>query len=115
MNELRNRGGEGAHIAVVDGLKGILGAITAAFPEAQVQTCIVHLKRHSLTYCGDKEHDAAAAAPKLVYRAESEATALRRLEEFEGGEWGRNYPAHRRELAKSLGARHTVSSYIPQQ
>ncbi len=43
MNELRNRGVEDVLIAVVDGLKGFPEAITAAFPEASVQTCIVHL------------------------------------------------------------------------
>jgi putative transposase len=39
MNELKNRGVEDVLLAVVDGLKG--------FPEAIVQTCIVHLLRHS--------------------------------------------------------------------
>ncbi len=92
MNELRNRGVEDVLIAVVDGLKGFPEAITAAFPEAQVQTCIVHLIRHSLAYCGYKERDAVAAALKLVYRAENEVMALQRLEEFEAGEWGRKYP-----------------------
>jgi putative transposase len=92
MNELRNRGVEDILIAVVDGLKGFPEAITAVFPEAQVQTCIVHLIRHSLAYCGYKERDAVAAALKLVYRAENEVMALRRLEEFEAGEWGRKYP-----------------------
>ena len=92
MNELRNRGVEDILIAVVDGLKGFPEAITAVFPEAQVQTCIVHLIRHSLTYCGYKERDAVAAALKLVYRAENEAMAMRRLEEFEAGEWGKKYP-----------------------
>ena len=52
MNELRNRGVEDVLIAVVDGLKGFPEAITAAFPEASVQTCIMHLIRHSLSYCG---------------------------------------------------------------
>ena len=41
MNELKNRGVEDVLIAVVDGLKGFPEAITAVFPEAQVQTCIV--------------------------------------------------------------------------
>src|SRR3954466_4748487 len=45
MNELRNRGVEDILIAVVDGLKGFPEAITAVFPEATVQTCIVHLLR----------------------------------------------------------------------
>jgi putative transposase len=49
MNELRNRGVEDILIAVVNGLKGFPEAITAAFPEAQAQTCIVHLLRLSLS------------------------------------------------------------------
>ena len=47
MNELKNRGVEDILFAVVDGLKGFPEAITAVFPEAIVQTCIVHLIRHS--------------------------------------------------------------------
>ena len=39
-------------IAVVDGLKGFPEAITAVFPQATVQTCIVHLLRHrALGFC----------------------------------------------------------------
>ena len=41
MTELKNRGVEDILIAVVDGLKGFPDAITAVFPQAQVQTCIV--------------------------------------------------------------------------
>ena len=37
-------------IAVVDGLKGFPDAINAAFPDTTVQTCIVHLVRHSLNF-----------------------------------------------------------------
>ena len=50
MNELRNRGVEDVLLAVVDGLKGFPDAIRAVFPEALVQTCIVHLLRHSLDF-----------------------------------------------------------------
>ena len=92
MNELRNRGLEDVLIAVVDGLKGFPEAITAVFPEASVQTCIVHLIRHSLSYCGWKEREAVAAALKRIYRAESAGVAAQRLGEFEAGEWGRKYP-----------------------
>jgi putative transposase len=49
MNELRNRGVEDVLLAVVDGLKGFPEAITAVFPEAMVQTCIVHLLRQGLS------------------------------------------------------------------
>ena len=92
MNELRNRGVEDVLIAVVDGLKGFPEAITAVFPEASVQTCIVHLIRHSLSYCGWKEREAVASALKLIYRAESAEVAAQRLEEFEAGEWGKKHP-----------------------
>ena len=50
MNELKNRGIGDILIAVVDGLKGFPEAITAVFPDTVVQTCIVHLIRHSLQF-----------------------------------------------------------------
>jgi putative transposase len=45
MSELKNRGVEDVLIAVVDGLKGFPEAIRAVFPDAMVQTCIVHTIR----------------------------------------------------------------------
>ena len=38
MNEMKNRGVQDILIAIVDGLKGFPEAITAAFPDALVQT-----------------------------------------------------------------------------
>jgi putative transposase len=60
-----------------DGLKGFPEAIRAVFPEAMVQTCIVHLLRHSLDFVSYKDRKAVAAA----------------LTAFEDGLWGRRYPA----------------------
>src|SRR6185437_9031417 len=54
FNELRNRGVMDMLIAIVDGLKGFPEAISAVFPEAQIQTCIVHLIRHSLAFASWK-------------------------------------------------------------
>lgn len=59
----------GYPVSVVDGLKGFPEAITAIFPQTQVQTCIVHLIRNSLEYCGWQERKAFAAALKGVYTA----------------------------------------------
>lgn len=92
MNELRHRGVEDILIAVVDGLKGFPEAITSVFPEANVQTCIVHLIRHSLSFCGWKERQKVAAELKKVYRAENAEAALQRLAEFENGPWGKKFP-----------------------
>ena len=47
LSDLRNQGVQDILIAVVDGLKGFPEAIEAAFPQTQLQTCIVHLLRAS--------------------------------------------------------------------
>ena len=92
MNELRNRGVQDILIAVVDGLKGFPEAITAAFPETTVQTCIVHLVRHSLNFCSWKDRKAIAARLREVYSAETAEAARDALEAFDD-EWGRQYPS----------------------
>jgi len=93
MNELKNRGIEDILIAVVDGLKGFPDAITAVFPEAQVQTCIVHLIRNSLDFVSYKDRRAVAAELKEIYRAKDADAGKAALEAFDTGEWGRKYPA----------------------
>src|SRR5919202_1399573 len=69
LNELRHRGVEDVLLAVVDGLKGFPDAIRAVLPEALVQTCIVHLQRHSLDFVPDPDRKLVAAALKDIYRA----------------------------------------------
>ena len=93
MNELRNRGVEDILLAVVDGLKGFPEAIRAVFPEAVVQTCIVHLLRHSLDFVSWKDRKPVAAALKDIYRAVDPAAAEAALAAFEAGPWGRKYAA----------------------
>jgi Transposase and inactivated derivatives len=93
MTELKSRGVEDILIAVVDGLKGFPDAILAVFPEATVQTCIVHLLRQSLAFVSYKDRKAVAAALKEVYRATDAAAGEAALAAFEDGPWGRKYPA----------------------
>src|SRR6516225_4930716 len=92
MNDLKNRGVQDILIAVVDGLKGFPEAITAAFPQTVVQTCIVHLIRNSLAFVTWKDRKAIVPDLKAIYRAENEAMAQRQLEAFEA-KWGARYPA----------------------
>ena len=92
MTELRNRGVQDILIAVVDGLKGFPEAITAAFPETTVQTCVVHLVRHSLNFCSWKDRKAVAAKLREVYVAETAEAARDALEAFDA-DWGRQYPS----------------------
>src|SRR3954469_11052995 len=93
MTELKNRGVDDVLIAVVDGLKGFPDAITAVFPQAQVQTCIVHLIRGSLEFVPWKDRKAVAAALKAVYRAVDAEAGRAVLDAFAGSLWGTRYPA----------------------
>ena len=93
MNELKNRGIADILLAVVDGLKGFPEAINAVFPPTQVQTCIVHMIRHSLDFVSWKDRKPVAAALKEIYRAKDADTAKENLQAFAASEWGSKYPA----------------------
>jgi len=92
MTELKNRGVQDILIAVVDGLKGFPDAINAVFPQTEVQTCIVHLVRHSLSYVGWQDRKLVAGELRTIYRAETAELARQQLESFAAGKWGRKYP-----------------------
>ena len=91
MTELKNRGLQDVLIAAVDGLKGFPEAIASVFPKAQVQTCIVHMVRHSLRFVPWKDKKQVAADLKLIYKAENAEAAEKRLTEFEE-KWDGKYP-----------------------
>ncbi|MFT8421716.1 MAG: IS256 family transposase [Gluconacetobacter sp.] len=91
MNELRHRGVEDILLAVVDGLKGFPDAIRAVFPEALVQTCIVHLLRHSLDFVAWKDRKSVATALKDIYRAVDAEAGKAALAAFAESSWGRKY------------------------
>jgi putative transposase len=91
MTELKNRGVADILIAVVDGLKGFPEAITSIYPEAQIQTCIVHMVRHSLKFVPWKERKEVADDLKAIYRAETVEAAQDRLADFKD-KWGDKYP-----------------------
>ena len=93
MNELRNRGIADILVAVVDGLKGFPEAITAVFPQAVVQTCIVHLIRHSLDFVSWKDRKPVVPALRAIYRAKDAEAGRQALDDFDAGPWGQRYPA----------------------
>jgi putative transposase len=93
MNELKNRGLQDILIAVIDGLKGFPEAITAVYPDTEIQTCIVHLIRNSLSFCNWKQYQPVARELKQIYAAETAELAAKRLEDFAEGPWGKKLPA----------------------
>ncbi len=80
-------------IAIVDRLTGFPEAINAVFPLTQVQTCVVHLLRNSLTYVSRKDLKTMAGALKSLYRAANAEVAEAALNAFEDGPWERKFPA----------------------
>jgi len=87
LTELKNRGVPDLLITCVDGLKGFPQAMESMYPEARVQTCIVHLVRASLNYVNWKERKPVAADLKAIYRAATEQQAEQELTEFIA-KWG---------------------------
>lgn len=91
LTELQNRGVKDILIACIDGLKGFPEAINTAFPDAQIQLCIVHMVRNSLKYVPWKDYKAVTADLKQIYRSVTEDEALQELDAF-GERWDDKYP-----------------------
>ena len=97
MNDLRARGIEDVLIVVCDGLTGLPAAIEAVWPDAVVQTCIVHLTRASLRWVNYKDRKRVAAQLRLIYSAPTEQAARDALDAWTDSEVGRQYPAIKRQ------------------
>lgn len=91
LTELQNRGVEHLLIACVDGLKGFPEAISATYPKAKVQLCIVHLVRHSLKFVPWKDYKEVTSDLKLIYQSGTEDEAKLELERF-AEKWDAKYP-----------------------
>lgn len=92
FTELKARGCTDILIAVSDGLVGMQETVAAAFPQALLQTCIVHLIRNNLKFVNMKDYKAVTAGLKTIYRAVNAEAAMQALEDFEASALGRKYP-----------------------
>jgi transposase-like protein len=91
FNELKTHGLDDVLIAVVDGLRGFPEAIEAVYPQAQIQTCIVHLIRNSTALASWQERRGLAAALMPVYHAANAEAAETELEAFAAGHGTRSF------------------------
>jgi len=91
LNEIKNRGVKDILIISVDGLKGFSEAIASAFPQTEVQKCIIHQIRTSTRFISYKDIKAFVADLKKVYKAVNEDAALSELDSLEEA-WGAKYP-----------------------
>ena len=91
LNELKNRGVKDILIICADGLSGMKEAVSAAFPQTELQRCIVHQVRNTLKYVGNKNMKEFANDLKTIYHAPSEEAALSALDRVTG-KWEDDYP-----------------------
>jgi putative transposase len=91
LTELRQRGLQDVLIACVDGLTGFTEAIEAVYPQAWVQTCLVHLVRGSLKFVPYRDRRKVAADLKAIYTASDADEAELMLEAFAEA-WDHRFP-----------------------
>jgi len=113
LNELKNRGVEDILICCVDNLTGFSEAITACFPQTEIQKCIVHQIRNSIRYVSYKDTKKLLSGLKPIYTAPSEEAALAALEEFDKT-WGGRYPLVVQSWQRNWGEIATFFKYPPE-
>jgi putative transposase len=91
VTDLQARGVTDIFIACIDGLSGFKDAIQAVFPRTQIQRCIIHQVRQSLTYVPWKDRKAFVADLRAIYQAPTREAAETRLLEL-AERWGDSYP-----------------------
>lgn len=93
LTELRNRGIKDVLIVCCDGLTGLPETIRATWPNATVQTCVVHLIRNCMRYASWKDRKAIATMLRPIYTAPTLEAAEQSLESFADSDVGRRCPA----------------------
>ena len=92
LNEIRNRGTEDIFIISVDGLTGFADAISAVYPKAEIQRCIVHQIRYTTKFVSYKDIKAFMNDLKDVCQAPTLERAEKGLDRLEE-KWGSKYPS----------------------
>ncbi|WP_431911418.1 IS256 family transposase, partial [Amycolatopsis thermoflava] len=90
--DLKNRGVKDVFFLVCDGLKGLPEVVEQVWPQAIVQTCIIHLIRNSFRLTSRKHADALKRDLKAMYEAPNAAAAEAALQELDDN-WSAKYPA----------------------
>ena len=104
LNELKNRGVKDILVICADGLSRMKEAAAAAYPQTELQRCIVHQVRNTLKYVGEKSKKEFANDLKAIYQAPSEKAALEQLERVTE-KWEKDYP-------NAMKSRHTNRDVI---
>lgn len=91
LTDLKTRGVEDILITVTDNLKGFTKTISAVFPQAATQICVVHQIRNACKYVVWKDRKGFAKSMKPIYEAPNREAARAALEDM-NKLWGTKYP-----------------------
>ena len=92
LTDLKNRGVNDTFFVVCDGLKGLPEVVSNVWPQAIVQTCIIHLIRNTFRLTSRRYWDEIKRDLKPIYTAVN-ATAARAAFDELAEKWGQRYPA----------------------
>ena len=92
LTDLRNRGVADVFFVVCDGLKGLPEVVGNAWPQAIVQTCVIHLIRNTFRLASKRDWDPLRRDVKPIYTAVNAAAARAALDDLTE-RWGQRYPA----------------------
>jgi putative transposase len=92
LTDLKARGVKDVFFVVCDGLKGLPDSVNSVFPQALVQTCIIHLIRGTFRYASRRYWDELSKDLKPIYQAPNADAAAAALDDLDQ-KWGVRYPA----------------------
>jgi len=101
LQQLYKRGVKEVLLGVFDGLPGLEEAFKAVYPKADVQRCVVHKVRNTLSRVRKKDQFEVAEDLKLIYRAPNKEMALQMFQQFES-KWSSKYPREVQSWANEL-------------
>ncbi len=113
VTDLQTRGVQDICIACIDGLNGCTEAIHAVFPQTQIQRCLIHQMRQSLSYIAWTDGKAFVTDLKAIYQSPTrEATETQMLLVAE--HWGEQYPVVIRSWETNWVDLATMFAYPPE-
>jgi transposase-like protein len=92
LTDLRNRGIKDTFFVVCDGLKGLPEVVSNVWPQAIVQTCIIHLIRNTFRLTARQYWDEIKRDIKPIYTAVNAVAARAAFDDL-AEKWGARYPA----------------------
>ena len=103
------RGVKDVLIVCCDGLSGSLEAIEATWPQATVQTCVVHLIRAAMRFVGYQDRKKISALLRPIYTAPTIEAAQTVLGAIQSLRAGRSLPGCCRDVGERVGSLHLSS------